>query len=151
MLVVHVAGAVRRPGVYRLRDGSRVGDALARAGGAARGADSAAVNLAAKLVDGQQVLLPRRTGGGHATGGAGTAPASPAPAGGAAPATPGPISLASATLEQLDTLDGVGLITAQKILDWRQKTGGFASVDDLAQIPGIGPKRLESLRSQVVP
>ena len=161
VLVIHVAGAVRRPGVYRLRDGSRVADAVARAGGAAHGADQAAVNLAAKVVDGQQVLLPRRaaaatTGTPAATTGTPAAAATSPATGAAGAATPGaaaaaPISLASATLEQLDTLDGVGPVTAQKILDWRTKSGGFRSVDDLAQIPGIGPKKLESLRSQVVP
>ena len=149
-LVVHVVGAVRSPGVYRLREGSRVADAVKRAGGVARGADTAAVNLAAKLTDGQQVVLPRRA----AQGAIGPAPAAggaAAPAQGGAGSAPGPISLASATLEQLDTLDGVGPATAKKILDWRAKTGGFSSVDDLAEIPGIGPKKLESLRAQVVP
>jgi competence protein ComEA len=137
-VVVHVAGAVRRPGVYRLRAGARVRDAVERAGGAGRGADAGAVNLAAKVADGQQVVVPRRT----------PAPASGGPA---AAGAAGPVSLSSATAEQLDALDGVGPATAQKILAWRTQHGGFSSVDDLAQVPGIGPKKLEALRPQLGP
>lgn len=140
LVVVHVAGAVRRPGVYRLRDGRRVGDAVRRAGGGRAGADLDAVNLAAKVTDGQQVLVPVR------------APATAAgPAGaGAATAAPGvPLNLNTATLEQLDTLDGVGPATAQKILDARTERGGFRSVEDLGDVPGIGPKRLAALREKV--
>jgi competence protein ComEA len=142
--LVHVAGAVRRPGVYRLRDGARVQDAVARAGGPRGGADVNAINLAAKVADGQQVVVPRR----------GSA-AQPAAAGTADGATGGPagapISLNGATAEQLDTLDGVGPATARKILDWRRLHGGFRSVDDLGQVPGIGPKRLAALRTRVQP
>ncbi len=141
--VVDVAGAVRRPGVYRLRAGARVRDALQHAGGATRRANTAAVNLAAKVTDGQQIVVPERAVG---------IAAAPAPSAGASGAMAvAPISLNSATLEQLDTLQGVGPSTAQKILDWRTQNGGFASVDDLAQIPGIGPKKLEALRPQVTP
>jgi competence protein ComEA len=147
--VVHVAGAVRRPGVYRLADSARVQDAVRRAGGAARAADLGAVNLAARVVDGQQVVVPRRAAAaGAATAAAATA-ASGSGTGGAAHGPP--ISLSSATLEQLDTLDGVGPATAQKILDWRRQHGGFRSVDDLGQVPGIGPKRLAALRGRVQP
>lgn len=142
--VVYVTGAVRRPGVYRLRAGARVQDAVRRAGGVASGADASAVNLAAKVADGQQILVPREVPRGAVAGVAGT------PAGSAAPAS-GPISLNSATAEQLDTLDGVGPATAAKIIAWRTANGGFASVDDLAQVPGIGPKKLEALRPQVGP
>lgn len=139
---VHVVGAVRDAGVYRLADGARVQDAIARAGGATAKADLQAINLAAKVADGQQVVVPRR--------GAAAAPAAAAPGGGGGGAgAAAPISLNSATAEQLDTLDGVGPSTAQKILDYRTAHGGFSSVDDLAQIPGIGPKKLESLRKQV--
>jgi competence protein ComEA len=136
--VVHVVGAVHRPGVYRLTAGARVQDAIARAGGATDGADLQAINLAAKVADGQQVVVPRRRPASRATT---SAPASTSPS--------GPLSLNSATAEQLDTLDGVGPATAQKILEYRTAHGGFSSVDDLAQIPGIGPKKLESLRGQV--
>ncbi|HET6509184.1 MAG TPA: helix-hairpin-helix domain-containing protein [Baekduia sp.] len=142
---VHVVGAVHDPGVYRLGDGARVQDAIARAGGATGRADLQAINLAAKVADGQQVVVPRR----GAPGGAAAAAAVGAGAGAAATGSSAPISLNSATAEQLDTLDGVGPSTAQKILDYRAAHGGFSSVDDLAQIPGIGPKKLESLRKQV--
>jgi competence protein ComEA len=141
--LVHVAGAVRSPGVYRLREGERIQDAVRRAGGARAGADLNAINLAAKVADGQQVVVPRR-------GAAGAAPAAGAGAADSAggPAQP-PVSLNTATAEQLDTLDGVGPATAAKILDWRRQHGGFRSVDDLGEIPGIGPKRLAALRAKV--
>ena len=141
--VVDVAGAVRRPGVYRLAAGSRVRDALARAGGLTHAAAPGAVNLAAKLADGQQIVIPR----------AAPAAACGGTAGAAAPAAPpaGPVSLAGATVEQLDTLPGVGPATAQKILDWRTQHGGFTSVDDLGEVPGIGPKKLATLRPLVQP
>ena len=141
-VVVDVAGAVRRPGVYRLEAGARVDDAVRRAGGPTRRADLATVNLAAKLEDGRQVLVPARA----PPGGAGaTAPA----AGGAAAAPGQPVNLNTATLEQLDTLAGVGPATAQKILDYREQHGGFSSVDELDQVPGIGPGRLAALRDLV--
>lgn len=143
-LVVHVAGAVRRPGVYRLRDGARVDDAVQRAGGATRRAELTQLNLAAKLEDGRQVVVPLRAPG---TGsGAAAAPATAA----AAPTAPvAPINLNSATLEQLDTLDGVGPATAKKILEYREQHGGFGRVEELGEISGIGEKRLASLREQV--
>jgi competence protein ComEA len=152
-VTVHVAGAVRRPGVYRLAAGARVDDALQRAGGPRPRADLAAVNLAAKLEDGRQVLLPERT----------VAPASTAPAtagaGGSSSALPGvaaatpptqPVNLNTATLEQLDTLDGVGPGIAQRILDYRQQHGGFRRVEELGEVPGIGPKRLATLTPLVM-
>jgi competence protein ComEA len=142
-LVVHVVGAVRSPGLYRLAQGKRIADAVARAGGLTRRADQAGVNLAAALADGQQVVVPARPPPASAT--AGTAPA----AGDSAPA--GPVHLNTATLEQLDALPGVGPVTAQKILDYRQAHGAFSSVDELDAIAGIGPARLESLREVVAP
>ncbi|MGZ8632908.1 MAG: helix-hairpin-helix domain-containing protein [Solirubrobacteraceae bacterium] len=138
--LVHVAGAVRSPGVYRLRDGERIQDAVRRAGGPRAGADLNAINLAAKVADGQQVVVPRR--------GAAVAAAIGAAAPDGGPAAP-LVSLNSATAEQLDTLDGVGPATAAKILDWRRQHGGFRSIDDLGEIPGIGPKRLAALRTKV--
>ena len=144
-LVVDVTGAVRRPGVYRLPAGARVQEAVRRAGGATRRADSAAVNLAAKVVDGQQILVPERA----TVPGAAPAPGTSVAPSAAAPA--GPVSLNSATAEQLDQLDGVGPSTAAKIIAWRTANGGFSSVDDLAQVSGIGPKKLEALRPQVAP
>jgi competence protein ComEA len=138
-LFVHVVGAVRRPGLYRLDEGSRVADALARAGGATRRAQLELVNLAAPLADGQQVVVPRRGSVGSAAAGAG----------GSAPT--GPVHLGTATLEQLDALPGVGPVTAQKILDYRQQHGSFRSVEELDAVPGIGPARLEQLRGLVTP
>jgi competence protein ComEA len=138
-LVVHVVGAVRRPGLYRLRDGSRIADAVERAGGATRRADLSLVNLAAPVADGGQVVVPRR------------APAVAAPAGGSAAATTGPVHLNTATLEQLDELPGIGPSTAQKILDFRDEHGAFTSVDELDAVPGIGPARLEQLRELTAP
>lgn len=142
-VVVHVAGAVRNAGVYRLRAGARVNDALARAGGATPRADLSQVNLAAKVEDGRQVLVPRRVA---------TAPAAPSTAiGTTAPGQPAavPVNLNAATLEQLDTLPGVGPATAQKILDYREQHGGFGSVDELGEVPGIGDVRLAALRDLV--
>ena len=141
-IVVHVVGAVRRPGLYALRKGARIADAVRRAGGTTRHADLEAINLAAPVEDGLQVVVPRRQPPAAATGGA----AAP----GDAPSS-GPVHLNTATLEQLDTLPGVGPVTAQKILDWRQTHGAFTSVDDLDAVPGIGPARLEELRDLVAP
>jgi competence protein ComEA len=142
-VVVHVVGAVRRPGLYRLRSGLRVADAVARAGGATHKADLAAINLAAPLVDGTQVLVPTRA----AAGASGSSGAAGAGAGAAATK----VSLSTATLEQLDALPGVGPITAQKIIDYRTEHGSFASVDDLDAVPGIGPARIDELRDLVTP
>lgn len=157
-VVVHVAGQVRRPGVYRLRSSARVQDAVKRAGGARAGADLDALNLAAKLTDGRQVVVGRRivagSGGGVAAGigagvaaaGAGTGVSGAAGAGGA---TGAPVSLNSAGADELGTLDGVGPATAAKIIAYREEHGGFGSVDELDQVPGIGPKKLAALRERV--
>jgi len=141
-VVVHVAGAVARPGLYRLPEGSRVDDAVLLAGGAKPKAALDLVNLAAPVVDGQQVMVPLQVAGGGAappsagTGGEGEAPAAK-------------VRLNSATLEQLDELPGVGPVTAQQILDYREANGAFRSVDELDAVPGIGPARLEQLRPLV--
>lgn len=139
-VTVHVAGAVHRPGVYRLAPGARVDDALRRAGGPRPRADLTAVNLAAKLEDGRQVLVPER---GSAPASAPVGATAGAPAGGTTPAQP--VNLNTATLEQLDTLDGVGPGIAQRILDYRQQHGGFRRVEELGEVPGIGAKRLATL------
>jgi len=138
-LVVDVVGAVRRPGLYRLGAGARVADALARAGGATSKAQLELVNLAAPIADGEQIVIPRR--GPAATG---VGPSAPG-------ATAGPVHLNTATLEQLDALPGVGPVTAQKILDYRQQHGAFGSVEELDAVPGIGPARLEQLKDLVAP
>jgi competence protein ComEA len=151
-LVVHVAGAVRRPGVYRMRPGSRVDEAVTRAGGPRRRADLSALNLAAQLEDGRQVLVPLRApAAAAATGGAGaTASGVPgAAAAGASTVPAAPLNLNTATLEQLDELDGIGPTTAQHILEYREAHDGFRSVEELDQVPGIGETRLASLREQV--
>ena len=137
-LLVHVVGAIRRPGLYRLRADARIADAVRRAGGATRNADLALVNLAAPLADGAQVVVPRRQPAGVA-------------AVGTAGAAGGPVHLNTATLEQLDELAGVGPATAQRILDYRQENGAFATVDELDAVSGIGPARLEQLRDLVAP
>jgi competence protein ComEA len=150
-LVVHVVGAVHRPGLYRLREGARVADAVARAGGATRSANLSGLNLAAPLVDGTQVLVPARV---VVAAGA----VLPSTEGGSDPASTGveagpaqKLSLSTATAEQLDELPGVGPVTAQKILDYRAEHGLFRSVDDLDAVPGIGPTRIEQLRDLVTP
>jgi competence protein ComEA len=137
-VVVHVAGAVDRPGVYRLPVGSRVDDAVERAGGAAAGAELEAVNLAARLADGQQVVVPEHGPPGLAAVAAGTG-------------TEGPISLGTATVEQLDTIDGIGPVTAEDIVEFRNRHGGLASVEQLDQVSGIGPATMESLRARLQP
>jgi competence protein ComEA len=146
--LVHVAGAVRRPGVYRLRPGARIDDAVRQAGGPKPRADLSAVNLAAKAEDGRQVLVPERPPEGAGAAPAPAAASAPAAAGGAGAPAP-PLNLNTATLEQLDTLEGIGPSLAQAILDFREENGGFGSVDELAQVPGIGEKRMASLREQV--
>ncbi|HSC49168.1 MAG TPA: helix-hairpin-helix domain-containing protein [Gaiellaceae bacterium] len=138
-VVVDVVGAVRRPGLYRLPQHARIADAVTRAGGSTRRADLAQVNLAAPLADGEQIVVPTR----GAVGAVG--------AGSAAGSASAPVQLSTATLEELDSLPGVGPVTAQKILDYRQEHGAFHSVDELDAIPGIGPKRLDQLRDLVVP
>jgi competence protein ComEA len=139
VLVVDVVGAVRRPGLYRLPRGTRIADAVARAGGPTPRAQLELVNLAAPIADGEQIVVPRR--------GAAAAAGSSANPG----ATSGPVHLNTATLEQLDALPGVGPVTAQKILDYRQQHGAFASVEELDAVPGIGPARLEQLKELVAP
>jgi competence protein ComEA len=133
-VVVHVAGAVRKPGVYRLPAGARVTDAVRRAGGLAPGAGEDGINLAARLSDGQQVVVPGR--GGAVVGAAGET---------------GPISLGSATVEQLDQIEGIGPVTAQKIIEFRDQHGGLSSIDQLDEVSGIGPATMETLRASLQP
>lgn len=139
-LVVYVTGAVRHPGVYQLPDGKRIIDAIEKAGGVTPKADAVTVNLAALLVDGEQILVPEAF-----APGAGAAPT------GAGPPASGLVHLNSADVTALDALPGVGPATAQRIVDWRDQNGGFRTVDDLEQVPGIGPAKLDALRDLVAP
>jgi competence protein ComEA len=141
LLVIDVAGAVRRAGLYRLRSGSRIDDAIAAAGGPTSKAQLDSVNLAAPVADGEQIVVPGR-------GAAGVAAASP-PAAGSSPSAP--LDLNSATLEQLEGLPGIGPVTAQKILDYRQAHGAFHSVAELEGVPGIGPAHMAQLKGLVIP
>ncbi len=147
--VVHVAGAVRRPGVYRVRGPGRLIDAVERAGGLTSDADLTQVNLAARLTDGRQIIVPRLAGGPAAgAAGAGGA-ASGAGGGGSGTAPAAKVSLNSASSEQLQTLDGVGPAMAAAIIELRTTLGGFTELQQLDDVPGIGEKRLASLKSQV--
>jgi competence protein ComEA len=135
-LVVHVVGAVRTPGLYELAEGSRIDDAIQKAGGPRPKAALDLVNLAAPVADGQQVVVPVR-------GSAGPGSAATSTASG------GKVHLNSATLEDLDALPGIGPVTAQEILDYRAEHGAFQSVDELDAVPGIGPARLADLKPLV--
>jgi competence protein ComEA len=141
VLFVHVAGWVRSPGVYELREGDRVIDAIERAGGPRRGAETSVLNLAALLTDGQQVLVP----GPAAPPGTGTVPGS---AGGSTP-TSTVVNVNSASAEELETLPGIGEVLAQAIISHREEHGPFAAVDDLEEVSGIGPVTLEEIRDLV--
>ncbi|KQQ00955.1 hypothetical protein ASG06_15945 [Rathayibacter sp. Leaf185] len=140
MVYVHVAGEVAEPGLYLLDTGARVADALAAAGGFTDVADRAAVNLARRLVDGEQLLVPAQ----------GAAPVG-APAAGGAPASGGVVSLSTATAAQLEELPEIGPSTAAKIVAYREANGPFTSVDQLLEVPGIGEKTLEAFRERVAP
>ncbi|WP_068213823.1 ComEA family DNA-binding protein, partial [Rathayibacter tanaceti] len=140
-LYVHVAGEVAAPGLYLLSPGARVADAVAAAGGFRESAERAAVNLARKLVDGEQIVVP-------------AAGAPPAASGGAASgdsAAGSVLSLSTATAAQLEELPEVGPSTAAKIVAYREENGPFTSVDQLLEVPGIGEKTLEAFRDQVAP
>ena len=141
-VVVDVTGAVATPGVYRLPAGSRVNDAVQRAGGATARASLESINLAARLTDGQQVVVPEQVKGSSAA---------VATSGAATGEQAGPVSLGSATVEELDTIEGIGPVTAQKILEFRDQHGGISSIDQLDQIDGIGPATMETLRSGLQP
>lgn len=139
-MVVHVVGAVRRPGLYTLPGTARIAHAVRRAGGPTRHADLTALNLAAHPSDGQQIVVPSRNAAG-----------APGAAASSATTADAPVSLSQATAAQLEELDGIGPALAARIIEWRESHGGFASVDQLENVPGIGPARLEALRARVVP
>jgi competence protein ComEA len=141
-VVVDVTGAVQNPGVYRLPEGSRVDEAVQRAGGATGKAELDSLNLAARLADGQQVVVPERVPG--------APPGAPAAAG-TGTEEDGPISLSTATAAELDTIDGIGPVTAEDIIKFREEHGGLSSVDQLDEISGIGPATMEALSERLQP
>lgn len=146
-LKVHVVGAVAHPGLYEIEPGSRVADALEKAGGATPAADLNQINLAAKLADGQQLVVPE-AGASVAVGAGGAG--SGAGGGSGTPAVNQPININTATADQLNVLDGVGPKTAQKIIEYREANGGFKSAEELLEVPGIGPAKFEQIKNQVV-
>lgn len=145
-IVVDVSGKVRKPGIQHLPAGSRVEDALRAAGGVREGADLSTLNRARVLTDGEQVAVgtpaaPPPVAGAAAGGGAAAGQAGPVV----------PLSLGTATVEQLDTLPGVGPVLAQHIIDYRTEHGGYRSVDELREVNGIGDRRFADLRPLVRP
>ncbi len=149
-LIVDVAGKVRRPGIVELPAGSRVVDALEAAGGVRPDVDTAALNLARPLVDGEQIVV-----GLSVPAVASASPSAMPPPGGPVPALPTPsgaiarVNLNTATQVELETLPGIGPVTAQAILTWRTENGGFTSVDELLEVSGIGEATLAELTPHV--
>jgi competence protein ComEA len=139
LILVDVAGWVRRPGVYEFASGARVIDAIEAAGGARPGAQLQALNLAALIADGSQILVPKE----------GSAPVAGATGTGTSPATGGLVNVNTATAAELETLPGVGEVIAQAIIDHRTEHGPFTSVDQLIDVSGIGDATLENLRGSV--
>ena len=145
VVVVYVSGWVERPGVYEFKEGDRIVDAIERAGGPKKGADLNALNLAGFLTDAQQVLVMKKGEAPPPTVSSGSTSATGSGAG----STAGPINLNTATLDQLETLPGIGPALGQRIIDHREQHGPFQSVEDLLDVSGIGDKRLADLRDQV--
>lgn len=145
IIFVHVLGAVRRPGLFELGDGARVIDAVAAAGGLTETADPVGVNLARVVTDGEQLYVPAR---GEAQPGA--PPGTPAAGSGPQPGTAAlPVNLNTASVAELDSLPRIGPALAQRIVDYRDANGRFASVDDLRNVTGIGEKTFEGLKDLV--
>lgn len=147
VLVVHVAGWVHHPGVYRLHQGDRIIDAIRRAGGARHRADLRSINLAALLTDGEQVIVARAgdsgvPGGGSSANGEGTS-------GSGTGGTEALVNLNTATLDELEALPGIGPVLAQRILDYREQNGAFGTVEDLLNVSGIGDKRFADLKPHI--
>ncbi|WP_309237938.1 ComEA family DNA-binding protein [Streptomyces albidus (ex Kaewkla and Franco 2022)] len=150
-LVIDVAGKVRKPGIYRLPNGSRVADALESAGGVRPGTDVSGLNRARRLVDGEQIVAGGAPAGGGVEGEGASAGAVPGGGGAGSGASRGTVSLSSATAEQLETLPGVGPVLAQHILEFREQHGGFTSVDQLQDVNGIGERRFADIKPKVTP
>ncbi|MEH3054546.1 MAG: ComEA family DNA-binding protein [Patulibacter minatonensis] len=149
-VVVHVAGAVKRPGVYRVRTPGRLIDAVHRAGGLLPDADLTQINLAARLTDGRAIIVPRTGGAGSAGGAVGAAGGSGSAASeGSGPGPAGKLNVNTATAEQLEQLEGVGPAMAAAIIALRTKLGGFSKLEQLDDVSGVGEKRLASLTAQL--
>lgn len=142
-LIVHVCGAVVNPGVFRLKEGDRVFDAISSSGGANGEANLDSLNLAAKLTDGQKVYVPKK-------GEQVSASLSGSPSGSSQQAESAPINLNTATAEELDSLPGVGEVLAQRIIEYRESKGNFSAIEDLRNVEGIGPKKFENIKNKVV-
>jgi competence protein ComEA len=138
-VLVQVVGGVRRPGLVSVPAGSRAIDAIAAAGGATADADESGVNLAGRVIDGQQLVVPKRGRPAAVPTGPGTAAAA------------GPVSLSTASAEQLEALPRIGPAMAARIIAWRTANGGFHTVDDLLKVSGIGARTLAGLRDLVTP
>lgn len=135
VVVVDVSGSVVHPGVVRLPAGSRVYEALKAAGGARRGVDVSALNLARVMMDGEQIVVGVKT--------------TVAPGGGASAGSPSVVSINRATESDLDALPGIGPVTAKNIIDWREAHGGFTRIEELEEVTGIGPKTFAKLKSLI--
>lgn len=145
-IAVHVIGAVPRPGLYNFLEDARVQDAIDAAGGLLTGANAEGLNLAALLEDGQQLVIPYKEG---------SVPTETVDLPSSVTATPAPnsdvnlININTATLEELDTLPGIGLTTAQKIIDYRTVNGPFSAIEDIMNVSGIGPSTFENLKDLI--
>jgi len=156
-VVVSVVGLVHKPGLVTLAPGARIADALTAAGGALDGADLIGLNMARRVTDGEQIIVgivaapgqPAAMGSSISSGPATAAPTDAPPAAGKTPSPGGLVDLNAATVEELDTLPGIGPVTAAAIIAWRDANGRFTSVDQLSDVDGIGPARLEKLRDLV--
>lgn len=143
-IVIYVSGAVEAPGTYRLPSGSRIEDALVAAGGVTARADSSRLNLAARLDDGEQVEVPEKI---RQAQGNGTTALAGNPT--QVTASGGPVNINTATLEELDTLPGIGPVTAQKIIDYRDANGPFQALEEIMNVPGIGPATFERIKELI--